>query len=99
MDFMIWCGAECSLRQVGKRRQIPVVVPLRTGVVLLDGEKAKSSNTNEIVCLMMHAELALRVNLPGRFSFRVQWYQCLEGFTGWHGGVLEIYRADASENV
>jgi hypothetical protein len=86
------CGnswpAGCSLKQDGKWHQIPVVVPVRTGVVLLNGEKTKSSGTNEIVSLMVHAEVALRVSLPGKFSFRIHWYQGMEGFTGWHGGAL-----------
>lgn len=66
--------------------QIPFVVPVRTGVVMLEGDAA-SSGTNEIVTLMGHSEVALRVNLPGRFSFKISWYQGMEGFTGWHGGV------------
>jgi hypothetical protein len=63
-----------------------VVVPERTGVVMLNDEKATSSGTSEIVTLIVHAEVALRVNLPGRFAFRISWYQGMEGFTGWHGG-------------
>lgn len=65
--------------------QIPFVVPVRTGVVMLEGD-ARSSGTNEIVTLMGHSEVALRVNLPGQFSFKISWYQGMEGFTGWHGG-------------
>jgi hypothetical protein len=67
--------------------QIPFVVPVRTGVVLLDGD-AKSSGTSEIVTLMGHSEVALRVSLPGRFAFKICWYQGMEGFTGWHGGTF-----------
>lgn len=69
--------------------QIPFVVPVRTGVVLLEGD-ASSSNTNEIVTLMGHSEVALRVHLPGHFSFKISWYQGMEGFTGWHGGALPL---------
>lgn len=65
--------------------QIPFVVPVRTGVVMLAGD-ATSSGTNEIVTLMGHSEVALRVSLPGHFEFKISWYQGMEGFTGWHGG-------------
>jgi hypothetical protein len=75
------------MKQDGKWQQIPIVFPVRTGIVLLNGEKARSSGTSEIVTLMPHAEVALRVNVPGKFSFRIHWYQGMEGFTGWHAGM------------
>jgi hypothetical protein len=74
------------VHQDGKWLQMPVAVPLRTGVALLDNVTAKSSGRDEISTLMVHGELALRVSLPGKFSFRISWYQGIEGFTGWHGG-------------
>lgn len=74
------------MQQDGKWVQMPLAFPLRTGVGMLDGVTAKSSGRDEISTLMTHAELALRVKLPGRFSFRISWYQGIEGFTGWHGG-------------
>lgn len=80
--------AGCSVRQDDEWLQIPVVLPVRTGVVMLEGN-AKSfgkAGKAEIVILMVHAEVALRVHLQGKFSFRISWYQGMEGFTGWHGG-------------
>jgi hypothetical protein len=77
--------AGCALLQDGKWSQVPFVVPIRTGIVMLEGN-ARSSGGQEIITLMSHAEIALRVKLLGRFSFRISWYQGIEGFTGWHGG-------------
>ena len=80
------CAAGCSVKQDGQWLQMPLAFPLRTGVGMLDGVIAKSSGRDEISTLMVHGELALRVSLPGQFSFRISWYQGIEGFTGWHGG-------------
>lgn len=57
---------------------------------MLDSVTARSSGRDEISTLMVHGELALRASLPGHFSFRISWYQGIEGFTGWHSGASEV---------
>lgn len=65
--------------------QIPFVIPVRTGIVLMEGT-AESSGTSEVMSLMCHAEVCLRMKIPGGRFYRLSWYQGIEGFTGWHAG-------------
>lgn len=73
-----------ALRQDEEWLQLPVVVPIRTGITMVEGAAA-SSGTREVTTLMPHAEMALRVAAP-TFSFRISFFQGIEGFTGWHAG-------------
>lgn len=61
------------------------MVPMRTGLTLLEGVAA-SSGTADIATLMSHAEVALRVHCPGSFSFRIFFYMSIDGTTAWHAG-------------
>ena len=73
------------MRQDDEWLQLPIVVPIRTGITMIEGTAA-SSGTREITTLMPHAEMKLRVKAP-TFSFRISFYQGIEGFTGWHPGM------------
>jgi hypothetical protein len=64
---------------------MPFVIPVRTGIWLMDGT-AESSGNSEITSLLTHAEVCLRMRLPNGKFFRISWYQGIEGFTGWHSG-------------
>lgn len=76
-----------AVKDQGTWAQIPFAVPVRTGIVLMDGT-AESSGQSEVMSLMMHAEVCLRLRLPGNKFYRMSWYQGIEGFTGWHAGAL-----------
>eukprot|EP00892_Ulva_mutabilis_P000379 jgi/Ulvmu1/10341/UM061_0024.1 len=77
-------GKGFALHQDGEWLQLPFVLPLRTGITMLEG-MAASSGTREVTTLMPHAEIKLRVKAP-TFNFRISYYQGIEGFTGWHSG-------------
>jgi hypothetical protein len=66
-------------------RQVPFCLPVRTGIVLMSGT-CESSGKSEVMSLMNHAEVCLRIKLPSSHLFRMSWYQGIEGFTGWHAG-------------
>ena len=44
------------------------------------------TGTPEVMTLLTHAEVKLRIKAPGGKFFRLSWYQGIEGFTGWHAG-------------
>lgn len=69
--------------------QAPFAIPVRTGVVLMDGV-AESSGLAEVMSFLMHAEVCLRLRLPTGRVFRLAWYQGIEGFTGWHAGASPL---------
>jgi hypothetical protein len=78
--------AEFAVKNPDGWAQLPLVFPMRTGIVLMDGV-AESSGHSEIMSLTTHAEVCLRLRLPHGRHFRFSWYQGIEGFTGWHAGL------------
>eukprot|EP00892_Ulva_mutabilis_P003573 jgi/Ulvmu1/1588/UM111_0016.1 len=75
-----------AVKQDDEWLQVPFVVPLRTGLTMLEGA-AESSGTADIVSLMNHAEVALRVATPGGPSFQIFYYMSIDGTTAWHAGL------------
>ena len=69
----------------GSWAQVPFAVPLRTGILLAEGT-AESSGHSEVMMLMTHAEICLRMRLADGAHLRLCWYQGIEGYTGWHAG-------------
>jgi hypothetical protein len=79
--------ADFAVKEEDGWRQVPFCLPLRTGITLMEGV-AEASGTAEIFTVMNHAEVILRIKLPAGHYFRLNWYQGVEGFTGWHACAL-----------
>ena len=61
-------------------------VTIQSGLMLLIPHGLKCAGTPEVMTLLTHAEVKLRIKAPGGKFFRLSWYQGIEGFTGWHAG-------------
>jgi len=68
----------------GGYTNVPVLLPLETGLELLESSNPSGAK-ERIIMPACHAGIFLEVEGP-LVSFGIEWYQGIEGFTGWHNG-------------
>jgi len=84
----------------GQYTLIPLLLPIDSGLSILATSDASDAHHNKIAVPACHAGIHLDIKGP-IVKCGVEWYQGIEGFTGWHSGndVAQVWANDPEVEI